>query len=114
MKPRLKALLFVAALFVVGYAAMWVLHSMPIATQQQQQYKSMEERQLPCGRILRRTVEERDGAWIKTVTLLSPQGEVLETKTQTVEADACAKIKAGVFVPNLWSDCQMEGLRQNP
>lgn len=70
-------------------------------------YKSLEERRLPCGRVLRKTVESRDGAWVKTVTLLNPEGRVLTTKTRTIEPETCALIQNGKFVPNLWADCMV-------
>ena len=71
-------------------------------------YQSMEERHLPCGRILRKTVEARDGAWAKTVTLLSPEGRVLKTKTRSIEPETCTLIANGKFVPRLWADCTLD------
>jgi hypothetical protein len=71
-------------------------------------YMSVTERRLPCGNTLRRTVEERDGAWAKTVTLLDPEGLILKTRTRSVEPEACAAISEGRFVPNLWSDCSVD------
>lgn len=68
-------------------------------------YQSLEERRLPCGRVLRKTVEARDGAWAKTVTLLSPEGRVLKTKTRSIEPETCSLIANGKFVPRLWADC---------
>ncbi len=70
-------------------------------------YISITERRLPCGNVLRRTVEERDGAWAKTVTLLDPEGLILKTRTRSVEPESCAAITAGRFVPNLWADCSL-------
>jgi hypothetical protein len=71
-------------------------------------YQSIEERKLPCGRVLRRTVEARDGAWAKTVTLLSPDGRVLKTKTRSIEPETCSLIANGKFVPQLWADCRVD------
>jgi hypothetical protein len=71
-------------------------------------YISITERRLPCGNTLRHIVEERDGAWVKTVTLLDPEGRVLKTRTRSVEPEACAEIAAGRFVPNLWADCSVD------
>jgi hypothetical protein len=71
-------------------------------------YISISERRLPCGNTLRRIVEERDGAWAKTVTLLDPEGHILKTRTRSVEPEACKAIAAGRFVPNLWADCSVE------
>ena len=70
-------------------------------------YRSIQERRLPCGRILRRTVEARDGAWAKTVTLMTPEGRILKSNTRTIEPETCALIQKGRFVPNLWSDCSV-------
>lgn len=70
-------------------------------------YQSLEERRLPCGRVLRKTVEARDGAWAKTVTLLSPEGRVLATKTRSIEPETCTRIQNGKFVPGLWADCMV-------
>lgn len=68
-------------------------------------YMSIQERRLPCGRILRRTVESRDGAWSKTVTLMSPEGRILKSTSRTIEPETCNIIKQGRFVPGLWADC---------
>ena len=57
---------------------------------------------MPCGRILQRTVEEKDGAWTKTVRLLDPSGKELMTKTHIIEPETCDRIRGGVFVPGLW------------
>ncbi len=68
-------------------------------------YYSVQERRMPCGRILRREVVHTGDAWRKTMTLMDAEGRVLETKTRTVEPEHCAAIQAGQFVPGLWRDC---------
>ncbi len=70
-------------------------------------YYSVQERRMPCGRILRREVVHEHDAWRKTVTLMDPEGRVLATKTRTVEPEQCSRIRAGLFVPGLWSDCSV-------
>ncbi len=68
-------------------------------------YASVEVRRMPCGRLLRREVLHENDAWRKTVTLMSPEGEVLATKTRLIEPEQCNRIRAGQFVPGLWADC---------
>jgi hypothetical protein len=114
MTPQKKQILFmIVGVFVVGYIAMHILarQGQPMGTtniNDETAYVSTQERRMPCGRILKRTVESRGGAWAKTVTLMDPDGRVLQTKTQSVEPESCAAIQAGRFVPNLWSDCQVQ------
>lgn len=71
-------------------------------------YYSVQERRMPCGRIIRREVVHENDAWRKTVTLLDPTGRVLATKTRTVEPEQCAMIRQGQFVAGLWKDCMVE------
>ena len=71
-------------------------------------YYSIQERRMPCGRILRREVVQQADAWQKTVTLISPEGKVLATKTRTIEPEQCQRIQAGLFVPGLWKDCAVD------
>lgn len=70
-------------------------------------YYSVQERRMPCGRVLRREVVHQNDAWRKTVTLIDPTGRVLATKTRTVEPEQCARIQSGQFVEGLWNDCQV-------
>ena len=70
-------------------------------------YYSVQERRMPCGRILRREVVHEYDAWRKTVTLMDPTGRVLATKTRTVEPEQGMRIQAGEFVEGLWSDCSV-------
>lgn len=113
MTPQKKQILLaIAGIFVVGFIIMQVLkhQGQPMGTtsiDDETAYVSVQERRLPCGRILKRTVESRGGAWAKTVTLMASDARVLQTKTQSVEPESCAAIQAGRFVPNLWSDCQV-------
>jgi hypothetical protein len=80
----------------------------PASLDPRRTYQSLEERKLPCGNVLRKTVEARDGAWAKTVTLLSPEGRVLKTKTRSIEPETCSLIANGKFVPRLWADCRVD------
>ena len=75
--------------------------------QTQHTYYSVQERRMPCGKILRREVVEENDAWRKTVTLMDPEGRVLATKTHTIEPEQCNRIRAGQFVPGLWRDCSI-------
>jgi hypothetical protein len=68
-------------------------------------YYSVQIRRMPCGRVMQREVEERNGAWIKRVRLLDPEGHVLDQKVRTIEPEHCQAIQDGRFVPNLWADC---------
>lgn len=70
-------------------------------------YYSVQMRRMPCGRVMQREVEERNGAWVKRVRLLSPEGHVLAEKVRTIEPEHCQAIQAGKFVPNLWGDCSV-------
>lgn len=70
-------------------------------------YYSIQERRMPCGRVLRREVTHQNDAWRKTTTLMDPEGRVLATKTRTVEPEQCARIQSGQFVEGLWNDCQV-------
>ena len=70
-------------------------------------YYSVQMRRMPCGRMLQREVEERNGAWIKRVRLLDPEGRILDEKVRTIESEQCKAIQNGQFIPNLWADCTM-------
>ena len=95
-------------LFLVSAIAATILLGILVYTSgATKSYYSIQERRLPCGRIMRREVVEENDAWRKTVTLLDPSGAVLATKTHTVEPEHCNQIRAGQFVPNLWRDCQI-------
>ena len=98
MRAKVRAILIVAGIFVVGYALMrWGTTSASYSD-----IKSFERRRMPCGRILERTVEEKNGVWTKTVRILDPSGNELNSNTASVESDVCDKIRAGIFVPGLW------------
>jgi hypothetical protein len=92
-------------------AALWILLGVLVFlrwhlhTQQTSNYISVQERRMPCGRIIRREVIHQNDAWRKTVVLLDAEGRVLATKTRTIEPEQCAKIQSGQFVPDLWKDC---------
>ena len=65
-------------------------------------YTSLEMRKLPDGNILQRIVNESNGIWTREVKLLGVNGSVINSKSKTIDPDACEKIKAGIFVPKLW------------
>jgi hypothetical protein len=93
----------------VAVGAFFILLGVMVFLEQRNQvpknYYSVQMRRMPCGRVLQREVEERNGGWIKRVRLLSPEGRVLEEKVRTIEPEHCQAIQAGQFVPNLWGDC---------
>jgi hypothetical protein len=101
---KLAIVSVIAAAILLGILVYTSISNVPDATKS---YYSIQERRLPCGRILRREVVEENDAWRKTVTLLDPSGAILATKTHTVEPEHCNQIRAGNFVPNLWRDCQI-------
>lgn len=98
-------------------AALWILLGVLVflrlssattaTTVSNSNYYSVQQRRMPCGRVLRREVVHENDAWRKTVTLLDAEGRVLATKTRTVEPEQCSRIQAGEFVPGLWKDCQI-------
>lgn len=103
----LRRYILISAIFAIIVAFVVVVVVVPIGKQNipQGDYYSVQERRMPCGRILRREVIHTGDAWRKTVSLLDAEGRVLETKTRTVEPEHCDRIRAGQFVPGLWRDC---------
>ena len=93
-------LAILAFLFVLGV-------SMFVQRSAMSQYYSVQERRLPCGKIMRREVVEENDAWRKTVTLMDPDGHVIATKTHIIEPEQCNRIRAGQFIPGLWRDCSI-------
>lgn len=100
-----KYTFFWTAAIAVLVLGILVFHTLPQTPSGN--YYSVQERRMPCGRVLRREVVHQNDAWRKTVTLMDPTGRVLATKTRTVEPEQCARIQAGQFVEGLWTDCQV-------
>jgi hypothetical protein len=94
------------ALLLVLLGILVVLSFMGSSSPPSSHYYSVQERRMPCGRIIRReVVQENDAVWHKTVTLMDPEGRVLATKTRTIDPEHCAHIQSGKFVKGLWADC---------
>ncbi len=93
-------------LMLIGIAGVLIVRNAKTASANE--YISIQDRRLPCGRTLRKIVEERDGGWRKTMQLLDASGAVLKSKSKTIETEVCRKIKDGIFVTGLWSDCSIE------
>ena len=118
MNTKVRTIFIVAGIFLVGYAAMRLLKTGDggdgSARVSNSQFMSLERRRIPCGRILERSVQEKDGTWTKTVRILDPSGtKELKSKTTSVEDDACDKIRVGVFVPGLWGQHGTLGCYKN-
>jgi hypothetical protein len=97
----MRVFLAIAAFLAVVFLTTW------FTTGSTRAYYSIQERRLPCGKLLRREVVEENDAWRKTVTLLDSSGRVLEVKTRTIEPEQCNRIRAGQFIPGLWRDCSI-------
>ncbi len=93
---------------LVGIIVILVISMQSAKGMRSSDYYSIQERRMPCGRILRREVVQHADAWQKTVTLMSPEGKVLAIKTRTIEPEQCQRIQAGLFVPGLWKDCAVD------
>ena len=107
---RLKTFIFPALAAMIIISAIWVWRNKRESggiVGNAGNYYSVQERRLPCGRILRREVVNSDDAWVKRVSLLDPSGRVLDSKTRTIEPEHCEAIQVGRFVPSLWADCSV-------
>jgi hypothetical protein len=110
MNTKLQSIILVVAVFAVGYGILYFINRNGRREQRAADsiYYSFQERMLPSGRILRKTVEERGGEWTKTMVLLDRNGMIVQTKSAPMGPDVCRKVENGKFVPDLWSDCSVE------
>jgi hypothetical protein len=110
MDSKLKTILMVVGVFLVGYGTLYFLNRNANRGSRTTDsiYYSMQERVLPSGRVLRKVVEERKGEWTKTAILLDRHGAIIDTKIATMSPDVCKRVENGEFVPDLWSDCSIE------
>lgn len=72
-------------------------------------YENTQVRKMPCGRFRKNRVELEGSAGVKIVQILDRDcATVVKEKRMPVDLESCEAIGQGVFVPDLWKDCQIQ------
>jgi hypothetical protein len=86
----------------------WLTAKTPVSEVELRQFQSMQIRRLPCGNYKKQVVDLEGPTGVKIVQILDPTGNILKEKRLPVDLEHCASIGNGVFVPDLWKDCNLE------